>query len=680
MSDMRSTYNRIYRIDKDSDNPMEQQQLFFYTGNDSKSPKSAEPDNKLDSEENQKDTGRSISGKKTKSFPLILPPPAVEARQIIKTSVQPEKAADKETPEENVVPAKGNSHTSKANSIVLPKNLKEMLTPFSPMLSWSPSLPSKYSNNRILLSESKSSMREDKHLLLAETIPADDLSHEMVQIDKEIGPSLDNENSIKAITFEEELDLTEEFIRLLENHDIADTSKTIQTAESQSDYSIVSEAEVFNEEDGAEDNTPAMKSSLFLESANSLEEEFAGMLEESSSSDDESANYLYHQDQVFALLLDSSNNRSESSSYHHTRYVSVNCEAESSEPDEAHPLEESSCDRPMKEWQSNLSEESSSYEGEFSRLLKEACSLLDMQAEDTIPLQEKFLALMEESSDSNHLFFEVSDDEFFLASESESSESADDDEEKYDKVSSLLEHFSAMLQDITFNEAPNSESEEPPSLTTEIESISESISEETSSDMKFNHQLEESSSSSCILVNEQQTLCYRESRSNGPIVKLPVLVGKTDMAIQIFDCFPINCKAMHITKVEWQVDSLSCKALFPSPSVFVKGVLIADTMFTADQQLKNVRIPISIEKSVELEWVCPPDLPQSSCKNEFMFLNENALDQHFEYSQQFSEEITCKLNSIHVLWYSTVMENEGLEIQGKAVLSIDFLQEQYVQI
>ncbi|MCS0826025.1 hypothetical protein NX029_19060 [Cytobacillus firmus] len=680
MSDMRSAYNRIYRIGKDSDNPLEQQQLFFYTGNDLKSPKSAELDNKLDSGENQKDTGRSISGKKTKSFPLILPPPAVEARQIIKTSVKPEEAADKETHEENVVRAKYISHTSKSNSIVLPKYLKEMLTPFSPMLSWSPSLPSKYSNNRILLSESKSSMREDKPLLPAETIPAYDPSQEMIQIDKEMGPSLDNEKSIKAKSFEEELDLTEEFIRLIDNHDIAAASKTIQTGGSQSDYSIVSEAEVFNEEDGAEDNTPAMKSSLFLESVNSLEEEFADMLEESSSDDDESANNLYRQDEVFALLLDSSYNQSESSSYHHARNERVYCEAESSESVEAYPFEESSSDKPMKEWQSDLSDESSSYEGEFSRLLKEACSLLDMQAEDTIPLQEKFLALMEESTDSNHLFFEVSNDEFFLASECESSESADDDEEKYDKVSSLLEHFSAMLQDITFNEAPNAESEEPPSLTTEIESISESISEETSSDVKFDHQLEESSSSSCILVNEQQTQCYKESRSNGPIVKLPVLVGKTDMEIHIFDCFPINCKSMHITKVEWQVDSLSCKALFPSRSVFIKGLLIADTMFTADKQVKNIRIPISIEKSIELDCICIPDLPHSSCNNEFTFLNENALDQHFEFYQQFSEEITCKLNSIHVLWYSNVLENEGLEIQGKAVLSIDFLQEQYVQI
>ncbi|MGY6210930.1 hypothetical protein ACXEO8_13150 [Cytobacillus firmus] len=669
MSDMRSAYNRIYRTDQDSDNPMEQQQLFFNSGNE-KSPKPAEPNIKIQTEENHKETARPISRKKTKSFPLILPPPAVDAHQLIKTSVQTEKAADQEISEENVEPAKHNSLTSKSNTIVLPKHLKEMLTPFSPMLSWSPSLPSKYSNNRILLSKSKSSKKEDKHFLPANTIPADHPSRELVQVDKEMEPSLNNEDVINAKTFEEELDLTNEFIRLLDNRDMEDAFKTIHAEGYQSDNSIVNEAEVFIEKDRAEDCSPAV---------NLLAEEFACMLEESPSSDDDSVNNLYRQDEVFALLLDSSYNQSESSSHQHARSDSVNSEAESSESDEPLSFEESSCDKPMKEWHSNLCEESSSYEGEFSRLLKEACSLLDMQIKDTIPLQEKLLAMMEESTDSNHLFFEVSDDENFLGSEDESSESADD-EVKYDKVSSLLEHFSAMLQDVILNDAPHEKIEEPSSLTAEIESKPESITEETLSDELLEHLLEESSSSSCILVNEQQTQCYKDSLTNGPLVKLPVLVGKTDMEIHIFDCFPIYWQDMQITKVEWQVDSLSCKALFPSPAVFVKGVLIADTMFMANKQVKNVRIPISIEKSVELEWVCPPDLPHLSCKNEFMFLNQNALDQHFEYYQQFSEEITCKLNSIHVLWHSSVMENEGLEIQGKAILSLDFLQEQYVQI
>ncbi|XIH33034.1 hypothetical protein C1N70_12170 [Cytobacillus firmus] len=669
MSDMRSAYNRIYRIDQDSDNPMEQQQLFFYSGNE-KSPKPAEPNNKLQTEEIQKETARPIFRKKTKSFPLILPPPAVDAHQIIKTGVQTEKAADQEIPEENDVPSKHKSQTSKSNSIVLPKHLKEMLTPFSPMLKWSPSLPSKYSNSRILLSKSKSSKKEDKHFIPVNTITADHPSKVLGQVEKDLGPSLDNEDLIKAGTSEEELDLTEEFIRMLDNRDMADASKAIHNEGSQSNKPNVNDAEISNEVDRVEDPTPA---------ENSLEEEFACMLEESPSSDDDSVNNLYRQDEVFALLLDSSNIHSESTSHQHARFDSVNSEAEPSEPDEALPFEEPSCDKPMKEWQSNFSEESSSYEGEFSRLLKEACSLLDMQTENTIPLQEKFMAMMEESTDSNSLFFEVSDDEFFLASECESSDPAND-EVKYDKVSSLLEHFSAMLQDVILSDAPHEKIEESPSLTAKIESKPESNSEETLSDELLEHLLEESSSSRCILVNEQQTQCYKDSLTNGPMVKLPVLVGKTDMEIPIFDCFPIYWQDMHITKVGWQVDSLSCKSLFPSPAVFVKGVLIADTMFMADKQVKNVRIPISIEKSVELEWVCPPDLPHLSCENEFMFLNQNALDQHFEYYQQFSEEITCKLNSIHVLWHSSVMENEGLEIQGKAVLSLDFLQEQYVQI
>lgn len=683
MSDMRSAYNRIFRIDTESEN-LSEQQLIFFSRNKSKSPNLEKPIIEMDFEENQGRYDKSISEKKTKSFPLILPPPAVEARQISQTNILPEKTSDKGTLRENIVPAKEEARMVKKKKLKLPKYLNEMLTPFSPMLSWTPSLPSTYTNHNIFLTDIKSTQRKG-NISSAEAVQAEEtimrFHQELIQSENESKSSLNHENLSNENALIEDTDLTQEFFSMLES------SETLQKAESMDDLSFGLEMEKFKSEDEKlEVSTLAKNGNILSEPANFFEEDFAAMLEESSSSDNESVNIPYRQDEAFALLLDASYNHSESSSYNHKNmdYDRHKIEVDSLEPDDPHPSLEDSLNN---KWQGNFSEESSSYEGEFSLLMKKACSLLDEKCADTIPLQESFLALLEESSESNHQFLELLNEEFFSSSESGESESSySSEDEKYNKVSLLLEHFSALLQGVISSEIPVTEKDEPSSLPSESGSEEDSKNELSAecentnrfSDEVFDH-LEESSSSSIVYI-EENTRSTKESFRKGVIVKLPVLIGKTDMEVQIFDCFPMNIHAKHITKMEWSVESLSCKALLPSQTVFVKGVLMADIMFAADKQLKSIRIPLSIDESIKLDWICTPELPLPSCINEFIFQHGNAHDYHIEYYQQFSEEITCNLNKIHILWHGDISGDAGIEILGKAILSVDFFQKQFIQI
>ncbi len=81
--------------------------------------------------------------KKSKSKPFILPPPVTEARQIFRTSktqkIANEKITSNESEESKLKESKILSEKQRI------ENLKAsyLLTPFSPMLKWSPSLPSK---------------------------------------------------------------------------------------------------------------------------------------------------------------------------------------------------------------------------------------------------------------------------------------------------------------------------------------------------------------------------------------------------------------------------------------------------------------------------------------------------------------------------------------------------------
>ncbi|MBY6053343.1 hypothetical protein [Cytobacillus firmus] len=655
MSDMRSVYSRIYRIEKNSANQLDRPQSFFYTGSISYD---QEPDliNQIDTEKVQKQTSKSFPEKRTASHPLILPPPALEARQIIKTNVQAEEA-HKEALEEDI-PIKEKKRMALSKYALLPKHIKEMLTPFSPMLSWSPSLPSRYSNQSAIPGEKESSRKIE----LIEGIQIEHTSEKLVHPPgRGMLSSSSNENSMQLKNLNDDMNLTEDFMRMLDSdRELESEVGTFHPGEYRSEHSTVTEFK--------ENGHIIPASSVQSEFLDSLEEEFTGMLEEQQSDDSSDLN-PGRQDEVFTLLLDSAYSERESSSDHPLNYEMVNGEADSHAEEEAAQAEET----PGNQYMMHLSEESSSYEGEFSRLLRKACSLLDdEQLEETIPLQDKFLALLEESTDSNHLFHEVLVDESCIASEYSQSESGnDDDDERYDKVSTLLEHFSDMLQGTAINE------QHPDGIDESSYEI-ESQTEESTNDEAFC--TSDESSSGSITGSEERTHCDKEAIHKGRIVKLPVLVGKTDLEITIFDCYPLDCYAGHIIRMECAVSSLSCKFFFPSSTGFIKGLLIADIMYAADNQIKSIKIPISIEQSIEPDWICTPNLPQPSVRNEYLFQDGLDSDHHFEYYQEFSEEISCKLKSLHVLWHSDVMEGGELEIQGKGILSIDFLQEQYMHI
>ncbi|EWG10240.1 hypothetical protein [Cytobacillus firmus] len=662
MSDMRSAYNRIYRIDADTGNPLEQQQFFFYTGNNSKNHESAEAVNEEESKKVQKAAGNSVTREKTKSFPLILPPPSVESSQIIKTSALSEKAAEKENTEKESVPPKDKTEMTKPKKFRLPKQLNDMLTPFSPMLSWSPSLPSKYSNQPAFTkshlpggSDVKSS-RPDAETNLNEFMPAEKSlgqagSHETIVFEEKA--EMQESNSL--VMDPEESDLTQDFLGMLND-------------------GVMNE---INEETELNNSVPkaAIKES---ETAMALEDEFAHMLDESSSSEIEEDYIQPRQDEAFALILEFGYDNSESSALDPVNHF--DCEESSSEKD--HPMlkEPNECDY-EESWQANHDEESSSYEGEFSLLLKKACSILDEECNDTPPLQEKFLALLDESSDHSNTCPDFVLEELFLESECEESESAAQPEETtYKEVSSLLEYFSGLLQGVMLSEAPDNDEEESISETEErVMAVSdESEAAAELSDELFG-MLEESSSSS-LMNDEEPAPCCGECYRNELQVKLPVLIGKADLDISIFDCLPMPIKNGHISKMEWSVDSLQCSAILPSKTVFIKGNLIADILFVNHNQLQSIRMPVPIDKTIELEWISPPQMPASSNKKEFMFIHENGEDFHYEYFQQFTEEITCKLKSIHVLWHGDTRDYPGLEVMGKALLSMDFFQEQIVQI
>ncbi|MDF2035785.1 hypothetical protein P2R12_02150 [Cytobacillus oceanisediminis] len=380
------------------------------------------------------------------------------------------------------------------------------------------------------------------------------------------------------------------------------------------------------------------------------------------------------------------------------------------------------------------------YKGEFSKMLENAYAILEVlqtevkqieSSHETQPstIQEIFSHLIDEAFES----YDKTDDE------------PDYSEGSLNKVSELLRSFSLMLNDATepenlINEGSSSLDEnrclaiESSSHSIELcysdaesdsydsscslpldesLSIEESCSSDESS-LNFEHHCDESEESSStqeesssheespnlqdefeleLLVeeelNQEPSFEHKQEcfpKIPLPTVKIPVLVGKLDIDIDVFDIFPLHFPIKQITKLEWSIGSLDTHVVLPSNTLFIKGTLLADIEYVnpGEETLHSFKIPIKFDKTSEICWLFPPDMPQAKTQKEFMFKSDgcDVLNSHFESSQSFTEKIKSQLRCINFVWHNdlTGTEKPGLQVQGRAILEIDLLQEQYIEI
>ncbi|CAM3761531.1 hypothetical protein GCM10009865_00860 [Aeromicrobium ponti] len=724
MNNMRNTYNKIYYSHKVDEEPSSQKQEFFFPEKEQAANSNGE--SLLDTHlfEKQEKVEKPYFSSKTVSVPFILTPPKVEDRQIAGSIEQPARKIE-ENPMSNqpkLEKVKGQYDKGKKGNI--PQKIKAMLTPFAPMLSWTPSLPSTFSN-RIYNKTGKTTGQESFELGAA-------------LVEEEAFQSLKGKTILKASDFEEHCeplsespdnpkhiehrDLFEEFSSILDDPIETKSDQLDKSDESFSysvpfklhgenkknriplpadDIELLSEGEILSGKESQDEGLRLEESSSginhypVINKYLSLENEFLSMLEESSSS--ESDILSSKQDEVFSLLAENSFSGIESSSLP---------EKEDFIRNEMF-YEESSSSMNEKVFfgkdQTIIDEkdfgESSSFEGEFSIVLEKAYCLLQelvgkkvktSLTEGTLPQKNEVLSTLKEfcsraTGAPNHV------------------SAADQENAGYQKGSSLLEKFYEMLENTHSSENPepsleySAESSEKDSwkkshinekISTELElSDKHAASNENFEESSFC--IHEESASMCraakkLIEEEDKSLpCHHfcsEPFKTGPIIKVPVLVAKSDVEIDLFDRLPGYVPAKTLKQLEWSVKGLKCRTLLPSNAVFIKGELMTDIALTNNGAMQLLKVPVFFEKTIDLEWLCPPIIPEPNGKREYMFQTESQLDFHNEFFQHFTEEIFCKLQSMHVIWHDEIGTVESLEIQGSVILSIDFLQEQYVRI
>ena len=186
-------------------------------------------------------------------------------------------------------------------------------------------------------------------------------------------------------------------------------------------------------------------------------------------------------------------------------------------------------------------------------------------------------------------------------------------------------------------------------------------------------------------LQKNSFLIDSKDKKQTTIVKLQVLLAKLNIEIDIVENIKFFMPLENISKVEWSMRSLDCKVALPSTTLFLKGELIAEIEFInngVNNIIHSLKVPIPWSKTTNIHWLTLPDLSHSS-QNEFMFQSQHDHNDsvHYESFQKFAEAITSQLNQItFVSHHELDSKDQHLQIFGTAFLSINLMQEQFVDL
>ncbi|KON88351.1 hypothetical protein AF332_17100 [Sporosarcina globispora] len=785
MNNMNDAYNRIYgfheRIPSIEERNNKPDPLSFSQKDKFKGPLKNQ---KINTREQTSAPGNSSS--KSGSKPFILPPPKIEAQQLIRRPRDSKKASKNKVPENKKMIEEKKNQKNEVNTNSSDKSWIDnkgkasyMLTPFSPRLSWSPTLPEESSAGRTQFYLKDISASEGAEEVFS-NLELNDRQFVHDENPKENTPSIEESHPYSADYMADkrngnskELDnsslLEQEFLLMLQGKESerSESSDTPVERLSFFENKLTSDAESESQDYLAAPTEEELP----------LVEKFFSMLYESSSEEVLRLSLNNHppsqQDEVFSVMSDLYSEEEESSAEKHDsldNYLmdeeessaakdinsddnhgnTLDANEETSSFDSHQPDEKdqhlSQEDVYLETDESGLPEDNDSapYKGEFSFLLEKAYSILedlhpennDFQGfqgyddiEQSLKMQETFSNLLQKAHESKK----------------KNKNMITESDENLKKVSDLLENFSRILNTdneesssaledlgIADNELPSCELESDCQDSSCYSALGEKNAEflgmneeESSSREKFFSDLEDSSShpeskyrdyvessSECTESTSETTaledafdqkFCPDEPSEENPChsthtkkclpkvlmptVKVPVLVDKLNIEIDIFDTFPIHLPIKNITKLEWSIQTLETNVILPSDVIFLKGTLLADLEYVdnaAGGSLHTIKIPVKWDKTADADWLYPPEMPITSFQKEYSFKTDDGqgISSHYEAAQYFSEKIEAQLQSIHFVWHNDIIENEKSEvdIQGRAILEIDLLQKQYVDL
>jgi hypothetical protein len=168
------------------------------------------------------------------------------------------------------------------------------------------------------------------------------------------------------------------------------------------------------------------------------------------------------------------------------------------------------------------------------------------------------------------------------------------------------------------------------------------------------------------------------------IAKIPILLSSVIITVDIFDSYDLEFPISSIRKITWSVNKIEGRLLLPKNIVFLKGILTSVLDYVADDEtgsLKTAKINIPWQKNKEIEWIFPPDLPDQYQK--YYGFNSFEGSIHWEQYEKYVEDAIFQVKDFRIVSTAQTtpsLKETQIDIQASASLTIDILQQQYVNL
>ncbi|WP_407271085.1 hypothetical protein [Radiobacillus sp. PE A8.2] len=168
-------------------------------------------------------------------------------------------------------------------------------------------------------------------------------------------------------------------------------------------------------------------------------------------------------------------------------------------------------------------------------------------------------------------------------------------------------------------------------------------------------------------------------------VKLPISLAKLHVTVDIFDSHPLGKLVSKAEKISWKLHSLNVHVPTSSNTAFLEGILVA-TIDNVSEDVKNklesIQLHVPWDATKQIDWIHKPDLP-SKHEKEYTFSTGGNETTHYEYTEEYAQDIQFNLQHINVVSYEKMETKKGismLDIQGSMSLVIDLLQCQNIAL
>ena len=189
----------------------------------------------------------------------------------------------------------------------------------------------------------------------------------------------------------------------------------------------------------------------------------------------------------------------------------------------------------------------------------------------------------------------------------------------------------------------------------------------------------------CEAVEEKtEKPCTKKSKP--VLVKLPVMLFKETVVIDIFDSFNLMDSVMEVTNMSWKIKSFKGHAVLPSNTIFIKLILIGDLEFVSGSgTMHTLQMEVPLERHVNVNWITSPEISYAE-SHEYWFRSriDPDISVHRSFEETLVSPVNFKYNFFDIIWHQEMITTPGgdqrVALKGCAELSIEGFQSQLVEI